>query len=95
MNLKNRQFIALLAALCWIFAQNISLDHQFTSEHLSQSESHICLSFANDNDDILVANSPTIELIKQQSSNIAQQQIVLGSPAQLGFQARAPPSLLS
>jgi hypothetical protein len=95
MNVKQRQLIAILAALCWIFAQNISLDHQFTSEHLSQTDSHICLSFANDNDDVLVASSVTTELIEQNSCIFVNHSANVESSFKLSFNARAPPLLFS
>ncbi len=95
MKVKSTQFIALTAALCWIFAQSISLDHQFTSEHLSQTDSHICLSFVNDNDDLLISDANEVELEKPSkvcppslasSTNLAES---------LSFQARAPPFVIS
>ncbi len=95
MNIKHRQLIALLAALCWIFAQNISLDHQFTSEHLSKNDSHICLTFANDEDEVLLSSPATLNFSKLATEELVCHHVSPPRIIQLSIRTRAPPSRLS
>ena len=95
MKLNSRQFIAIVAALCWIFAQNISLDHQYTAEHLSQTDSHICLSFATDQDDFVVSHSASAEKLEFVKTYFIPLQNQVESCTHNSFRARAPPVSLS
>ena len=91
MNFRFRQISALALILSWLFAQNILLAHEYSSEHLSQTDSHICLAQINDNDDLMVGIAPIQQAVK--ASYFVSFQSVGYIPYQVsfGFQARAPP----
>lgn len=65
MKINLRQIAALALIVSWIFAQNIQLQHEYSAEHLSQTDSHLCLSHVNDKDDLALSSVNYCELTKQ------------------------------
>ncbi|MBV1908192.1 MAG: hypothetical protein KUG78_02665 [Kangiellaceae bacterium] len=91
MKIGLRQFAALALILSWIFAQNVQLQHEYSSEHLSQTESHLCLSHVNDNDDLSLSsvNHSEITLLTESASSIAISCSTFSKTT--AYHSRAPP----
>jgi hypothetical protein len=87
-----KKFAALALLICWTVAQAGAIQHEYGAEHNQQLGTHICISQAIDDDELVIVTSNCQSVVELCFSVQAEKAIDYPSltlPSQL---ARGPPS---
>jgi len=87
--------IAIFALLfSWVFTQYVVLHHQYSQEHIQQTE-HSCIAHATDGDDLVIGSINSDQIPNFKSYRCAKAVSNYNLASLPSFQARAPPSFFS
>ncbi len=89
--MKNTAAAFLL--VCWVVAQAATIQHEWGEEHNQQLGSHVCLSQAIDDDEVLLSKPSIAKLVIQTYAVAVPLSTQIISHQSTPYFARGPPKL--
>jgi len=92
---KQSKFSLIILLLGWVISQGLVLHHEYSEEHIQQTENHFCLAQISNNDDMIEHDIDSVVTLGSNSHSFFNSKTTDIIAYRITINARAPPVITS
>jgi len=92
---KQSKFSLFILLLGWVISQGLVLHHEYSEEHIQQTENHFCLAQISNNDDMVAHDTDSFVILSSKNHSLFNFKTVDTFAYRITINARAPPIRIS